>query len=139
MSAAGGRRIDRTLEELEDQIWEEVEDPTPLQEKCPRLRKKPISDFTIENLRLMIGQQIGLPHLMPLALNVLENEPLAEGDCYPGDLLMNVVRVKQEFWPAAPDLLARALRVARRAEPRLRERELGIVTTFLWRHEPPTP
>jgi hypothetical protein len=35
----------------------------------------------------MIGQNIGLPWLLPLALDRLEENPWAAGDMYPGDLL----------------------------------------------------
>ncbi len=31
----------------------------------------------------MIGQSIGLPSLVPLALDILEQNPLAEGECRP--------------------------------------------------------
>ena len=39
----------------------------------------------------MIGQKIGLPHLLPLAIKNLKNDQLAEGDYYLGDLLMSVI------------------------------------------------
>lgn len=46
----------------------------------------------------MIGQQIGLRFLVPVALEVLERNPLAEGDYYPGDLLASVLTAGEEFW-----------------------------------------
>lgn len=51
----------------------------------------------------MIEQQISLPHLVPLALDVLRTNPLAEGDFYPGDLLHAVLSVDDDYWPAHPD------------------------------------
>ena len=65
---------------------------------CYRLRKKPIGDFTIEELRIMIGQQIGILFLVPIALEIIEKNPLAEGDYYPGDLLASVTRLDASFW-----------------------------------------
>lgn len=59
----------------------------------------------------MIGQRIGLPHLVPLALDVLEQDPLAEGDFYPGDLLRNVCRVPDSYWAEHPDQAARLARL----------------------------
>ncbi|WP_458351676.1 contact-dependent growth inhibition system immunity protein [Micromonospora schwarzwaldensis] len=41
----------------------------------------------------MLGQEIGVPALLPLAVQVLLRDPLAEGDYYPGDLLSNVLRL----------------------------------------------
>lgn len=46
----------------------------------------------------MIGQEIGLRWLIPLALAILEADPLAEGDFYPGDLLASVLRAPATFW-----------------------------------------
>lgn len=46
----------------------------------------------------MIGQQIGLKWLLPMAVEILEREPLAEGDLYAGDLLASVLRVDTDFW-----------------------------------------
>ena len=65
---------------------------------CHQLRKKPIDEFTVEDLRIMIGQGIGLAFLMPLALDVLEHDALAEGDFFPGDLLCNVLRTGSHYW-----------------------------------------
>jgi len=53
----------------------------------------------------MIGQQIALTHLLPLALGHLEENPLAEGDLYLGDLLNAVLGVDEEFWSKNLDLL----------------------------------
>ena len=52
---------------------------------------KPVDQFTVEDLRIMVGQKISLDYLMPLAVVELEREPLAEGVYYPGDLLANVI------------------------------------------------
>jgi hypothetical protein len=65
-----------------------------------RLRKKPLEEFTTEDLRLMIGQESGLPYLIPLALEVLEKDLFAEGDLYEGDLLNAVLQVHPDFWKA---------------------------------------
>jgi len=61
------------------------------------LRKKPIGEFTTEDLRITIGQGIGLAYLLPLALERLEIEPLATGHFYCGDLLTNVIRAELEW------------------------------------------
>jgi hypothetical protein len=59
----------------------------------------------------MIGQNVALPFLIPLAVEVLEHDALAEGDFYPGDLLATVLRVEREYWTNAPDFLERVLTV----------------------------
>ena len=56
----------------------------------------------------MIGQRFGLTWLVPLALEILEQDPLACGDLYPGDLLGRVLSVGPEFWTSEPELRSRA-------------------------------
>jgi hypothetical protein len=69
----------KTLDELEHSVVKEPPFDSHLVTTCHRLRKKPIDEFTVEELRIMIGQKIGLQHLLPVATAVLEREPLAEG------------------------------------------------------------
>lgn len=69
-----------------------------LEQTYSRLRKKPIEEFSTEDLRLMIGQDSGLPYIIPLALEVLGQNLFAEGDYYPGDLLNAVLQIEATFW-----------------------------------------
>ena len=48
----------------------------------------------------MIGQQISLRYLIPRAITILEANPLAEGDMYPGDLLSAVLHTDKTYWHA---------------------------------------
>lgn len=88
----------KTLDELEPPAWGEPESDSYLVTTCHRLRSKPIGEFSVEDLRVMIGQGIGLEWLIPLALERLDEDPLAEGDFYPGDLLACVLGVEDDFW-----------------------------------------
>jgi hypothetical protein len=78
--------------------------PTSLLATCEALFLKSLNEYSIENLRIMIGQEIGLEFLVPLALEKLQDDILAEGDFYPGDLLASVLRIDQIFWPTHRDL-----------------------------------
>ncbi|MFI9784269.1 contact-dependent growth inhibition system immunity protein [Kitasatospora sp. NPDC051984] len=95
---------DRSLEELERHRWPIPNHETPLVATARKLRRKPIGDLTVENLRMLIGQNLGLAHLLPLALEVLRAEPLAEGDYYPGDLLAAVLTRDAGVWTDFPEL-----------------------------------
>jgi hypothetical protein len=64
----------------------------------------------------MIGQQIGLPFLIPIAIEALEIDPLAEGDHYPGDLLEAVLSVEDSFWAANPEFHREISEIAERAK-----------------------
>ena len=52
--------ISKTLEYLENEIWSSQHDNSYLVRTCNLLRKKQLQDFTTEDLRIMIGQEIGL-------------------------------------------------------------------------------
>src|SRR5260221_5351491 len=82
-----------TLEQLEGNAWGDPQIDSHLFATCHRLRKKPIDEFTTEDLRIMIGQNIGLKYLFPPVLELLENNPMVEGDFYAGDLLTSAIRV----------------------------------------------
>jgi len=136
------RKPTKTIEELEGKVWGEPEYGSHVVTNAHRLRKKPTDQFTVEDLRFMIGQNVGTEHIMARALGVLESNPLACGDFYPGDLLRNVLRVSGDYWRDHPVHLDRALgameaaerllqeRVAKRAEQRQQE-------TAWWGNEKP--
>jgi hypothetical protein len=104
----------KTLEMLDGLVWGEPEFDSYLVSTCHRLRKKPVDEFTTEDFRIMINQGISLAHLVPQAIDLLEREPLAQGDYYPGDLLASVVRA-ESFLSASPDDLGRLVSVVERA------------------------
>lgn len=98
----------KSLTELEKDDWGKgLSDGSPLVQTCFELRHKPIKDFSIEDLRVMIGQDIGLPYLIPKALSILEQDPLAEGMHYKGDLLCNVLEASPYFYNSHPELINR--------------------------------
>ncbi|MET8331486.1 contact-dependent growth inhibition system immunity protein [Streptomyces sp. NPDC005181] len=95
----------RSLEELERDRWQAPPaDATRLVATVHALRSRPIGTLTVEDLRLLIGQDLGLPVLLPLAMEVLRDNPLAEGDMYEGDLLCAVLTRTSAVWDAHPEL-----------------------------------
>ena len=111
----------RTLEELERSNWGEPTFDSYLVTTCHALRRKPLADFGTEDLRIMIGQNIGVSFLLPLAVRVLQADPLASGDCYHGDLLVAVLACdlkKSPDWPkfvlSLEDIADRALKLLAR-------------------------
>lgn len=88
----------KTLTELEGDDWGEPEFHSSLVIRCHELRKKPLNDFSTEDLRLLIGQKFSLDYLIPIAIEYLKEDLLVEGMYYPGDLLFNVLSIKHNFW-----------------------------------------
>lgn len=94
----------KSLQELERDDWGEPDFESSLVHTCHRLRRVPLVDFTVENLRIMIGQEIGLLFLVPLALEKLEEDPLVEGNLFPGDLLIAILAISETFWTVHFDM-----------------------------------
>ncbi len=95
----------QTLTELEDDDWGEPTYQSYVVCTGHRLRKKKLCDFTAEDLRFMLGQQISLSVLMPMAIDYLELvDPFAGGDMNHGTLLFNALKVDQKFWQENPKL-----------------------------------
>jgi contact-dependent growth inhibition (CDI) system CdiI-like immunity protein len=65
-----------TLDELEGVVSRPHPYESYLNGQIYRLRRTPIGEFTTEDLRLMIGQGIGLFFLVPIALEVLRADPV---------------------------------------------------------------
>jgi len=88
----------KTLTNLEKDEWLNFDSDSRLIKRTKELRNIPLDDFTTEDLRIMIGQQIGLDYLIPMALETMKLDLFAEGDFFEGDLLKNVLSVRTEFW-----------------------------------------
>jgi hypothetical protein len=123
----------RTLDTVDPPAWGPASpDATFLVKRCHELRTKPLRDFTVEDLRIMIGQQVALGRMVALSLDRLQPDSLVEDD-FPGDLLASVLRADGVFWERSPDLDLEACRLAERLdqrlelEPALRE----LIKTFI--------
>ncbi len=92
--------LTKSLENLEKSIWPPLDpdEGSYLIKTCNHLRKKQLQNFSTEDLRIMIGQDIGLKFLIPVAIKTLTENILAEGDLYPGDLLKCVLTSDKDYW-----------------------------------------
>ncbi len=109
----------KSLNILKNQSNEDDSDHAGLIANCIRLRKKVLNDFTVEDLRLMIGQNETLIYLIPLALEELDKNTLAEGDLFEGDLLTNVLNCDADYWKKDPDSLRKLKVLLARDKTRL--------------------
>lgn len=60
--------------------------------------KKPLNQLSIEEIRLLITQKIGVKYLLPVAVNSLEDDLFQEVTYYDGDLLNAVLNLPMSFW-----------------------------------------
>ncbi len=88
----------KSLDEL-DGVWGDADvSDTYLVKNCHTLHRKQLSSLTREEIRLCLSQKIGVRWILPLAINILLQEPLACGDMYEGDILSNALRLPQQEW-----------------------------------------
>ncbi|MFC5626940.1 contact-dependent growth inhibition system immunity protein [Algoriphagus winogradskyi] len=121
---------EKSLENLEKDYWGKPDYESHLVKTCHQLRKKPLKDFEIEDLRIMIGQNIGLKFLIPLSLEKLRQDILAEGDYYEGDLLKAVLTSEIEFWNLEPKLTKELEAIISDNEELLNEREPDLLKSY---------
>jgi hypothetical protein len=115
----------KTLQELETGVSKPTDEPAANRFDHP-LRHKPLRDFTTEDLRIAINQHIGLPFLIPIAIERLELNPFARGEQHLGDLLLSILKVKTEFWRGEPQLLWRFQEVLIKLVPILQSLQAEI-------------
>lgn len=90
--------IDNTIETLENKIWEYKKFPTILIETCHNARKKKIKDLSLNELRTLLQQDIGVPYILPSVMEILEKDLLADSRFYPGDLLLAAISMSDRTW-----------------------------------------
>ena len=92
--------LKKNLQQLEKEFPNEIlpKEKLPLLSREKDFSNIPLKDLTIENLRFMINQGFGWKFLVPIAMGILSQNPLADEDCYDSSLLSSVLRVKNSFW-----------------------------------------
>lgn len=106
-------QLELSLEQIEGDVWPAPSDgDSKLVRTAYALRREPVGALDAEGLRLLISQNIGLEVLVPRAMTFLHEDPLAEGDYYPGDLLCAVLAVSGDFWARHRDLVDEVERIA---------------------------
>jgi CDI immunity proteins len=88
----------KSLSKLSNKNNPIIQNDTSLIARHNDLLTKPICEYSVEDFRLLIGQNTGLEHLIPIAMEILKGNLMAEGDFYEGDLLKAVLTSDKDFW-----------------------------------------
>lgn len=108
---------DRSLEELDGNRWGDgPPDATGLVERVHRLRTVKLRELSIEDIATLLGHREGPEWIVPLALDHLEDDPMA-GAFYPGQLLTNVL-LNRDYWDRFPRELGRLWSIRQDLESR---------------------
>jgi hypothetical protein len=71
------------------------------------LRRVPLGELGQADLRTLISQQVALSYVLPLAGNLLLDEPMLDAYFHEGDPLPAAVNVPAPAWTLFPNLAAR--------------------------------
>lgn len=100
-----GSAVNKSLEELENSYWEHNDFDSYVVQTVQAARKKPLSELTNEEIRVLTGQKVGLKYVLPMAVSLLKNDPLVEIRFFEGDLLECVLRLSPADWNENPNEL----------------------------------
>ena len=126
--------MQKSIERLEKEYWPSIKtaEESHLVSTCNRLRKIQLKDFETEDLRIMIGQEIGLKYLVPLAIEKLTIDILVEGDYYPGDLLSAVLTIEKDFWIEFPTYWETVIEILEKQMVRIKSEEVSFEMKRDW-------
>ena len=89
----------KSIEQLEKVHWKEETDfPTDLIKRCFQYRKIPINELSVDQIRTLLSQKIGVKYLIELAMDKLAEDIMIEADLYKGDLLETVSKITLQDW-----------------------------------------
>jgi hypothetical protein len=107
-----------------------TEERSPLSDWYERVRDVPLSAFGIEDLCKSVRQAVFPDYVVPVALDRLEEEPLA-GEMYDGELAAAFRWIPQTFWSEHRQIAARMVSVLEDALPRLSDDVQGDVSAIV--------
>jgi CDI immunity proteins len=129
--------VAQTIEQLENDFWREPEFLSHVVVTSHALRKKPIDQFEVEDLRFMIGQNIGTQYLMPKALGLLEQTPLLWDYHFPGEVLHSILKLPDVYWSLHSEQLKRMCGIIgsalKQTDESLIQETKGLAAAFLTR------
>ncbi|MFF4017422.1 contact-dependent growth inhibition system immunity protein [Streptomyces sp. NPDC001843] len=97
---------EKSIEDLDGVRWPPPPaDSTSLVRGVHELRKRPVKDLSVEDLRRLIGQDLGLRWLLPMALDFLRETAPDEAAIgwYDDDLLSAVLTRKEPAWRSSAE------------------------------------
>ncbi|QIS07789.1 hypothetical protein F5X71_29925 [Nocardia brasiliensis] len=122
-----------SLEQLEGVAWPQPpENATRVMRLVYELRRRPIRKLTPEDLRVLLRQREGIAALLPRTLRLLGENPLAEGDYFPGDLLVAALGLATSFWRNNPEYVPQLCQIIRKVEAMGNLDDLGAPHDGIW-------
>lgn len=87
----------KDLQQLENLDWGEPIYDSVVDGRAHQLRRIPLRALALDDVRFLVTHKIGVPWILPLALEALQGQPLLQASYYPGDLLKSVVQLEDAY------------------------------------------
>jgi hypothetical protein len=97
----------KSIDQLQSVSQRDQASPAGIGSRCYQYRQIPVKDLSKEQVRLLLSQDIGTIFLLHRTIQILEEDILADGDFYPGDLLSALLNVNKAYWKNNPELAGR--------------------------------
>lgn len=81
------------------------------------IKHKKIQDYSIEDLSVVIGREVGLAYLVPVAMLNLISQPFVNN----GELLISMLEVRAEFWAENPMYVSSMKRLCKLVKAQVNE------------------
>ena len=127
--------LSKSLEQLEGDIWPPCEFDSPVILESHKARKIPVQELSLEQLRLLVSQHLSLHILVPLAQDILWQNPMVQAKHYNGDLLCAVASLPDPFWEKHPLWFERMIDIRFMVEDlqdSIQDFVLPDTTRFIW-------
>ena len=106
----------KSIEQLSGYYWLAPDFESNVVLKSHAMRRKPLAELSLEDIRMGVMQQVGVSYLVPLALEVVEKDPYAESLNFPAEIAEVLFNIPFEYWCAHKKLQDRLQRVFERIE-----------------------
>ena len=106
----------KSIEQLEGVCWLPPVFASNVILRAHAVRRKPLAQFTLPDISVALIQQVGVSYVIPMAIDVVEQDPFAASRFYEGDLLCALLQIPNDYWAAHEQLRDRVGRVYERAE-----------------------
>ena len=91
--------------------------PAGITSRCMQYLQVPVKDLSKEQVRFLLSHDIGTTFLLHKTIQILEEDILADGDFYPGDLLSALLNVDDVYWRNNPELAGRLYSLLNQQRP----------------------
>ena len=106
----------QSIEDLSGYYWLAPETDSNVVLKSHGMRRKPLAELSLEDIRMGVIQQVGVSYLVPVALEVVERDPYAESLNFGAEITIALLDIPVEFWLTHEKLRDRLQRVYERIE-----------------------